>query len=192
VNRENLKTRALGPEILNKPFLSMSLERLCKCCSIAVTGTPAPPTGRANHHNRFDVNRRQPILEIHTGAIRITDPAKVNIQVTEKHAVLLTCTCGWKLLVHASKKGAFCQFETPVSHMVCGSLPEAAFLPGLRRVPGSLKRLFVPGPDTELFVNQDDETELQVMFAGVVDPLVGSYSELGNQLLAICGTTRVG
>jgi hypothetical protein len=162
----------------------MALEWLCKCRSVAVSGAPAPPTARASRHSQFDPQRQQPILEIHSGGIRVPERARVSIQVTEKRGLVLTCTCGWKLAVHASKRGAFCQFEKPPPHAACGSLPEAPFLAGFHRVPGSLRRLFAPESDSELFGTHD---EMDSMFGRRVDPLVGSFSGVDGGLLGLPG-----
>jgi hypothetical protein len=42
-----------------------------------------------------------------------------------------------------------------------------------------LQQLFEAGGEEELFVNTDDTSDFEVMFANLVEPVVGSYSRLG-------------
>jgi hypothetical protein len=135
----------------------------CTCGSVSVIGSISSRRG----------DRPLPTLQIHRQAIAITDFSAAQVQGRTSHDADVHChRCGWRLAVHASRRGAFCQFLPPQPPM--GGLPACPARP-VMPVPRPIRRLF-----RDFDTAADDAQDFELMFAGTRDPIVGSYSGLGR------------
>ena len=169
----------------------------CACGNITVVGALATNIKTTLAHARGSFDPQTPIVQIHKCAISIANFAQVNNNVMSNRQVEFTCLeCGYRLLLHASRKGAFCQFREPTFSAVCGSLPPDSFLsqdtkPG--GIPRAMRLLFKQR-DSDLFdiasdeldasgarsSQENDSADYDLMFSNSNEPLVGSYSEVGT------------
>jgi hypothetical protein len=145
----------------------------CACHNVTVHGHRLPP-GRRPHGDRFRVDDDQPILKVHCRGISIRDPANATPQSTSEDMATVTCHCHWQLTVQTSTKREFCQFTPPG-----GPLSEPD---GSGRLSDSLHQFFLEMELIRKLHLNDDEEEM--MFPKEVkEPFVGSYSEVGRNLL---------
>ena len=170
-----------------------------------VEGTPVASLKGTGCHGKFHKTDSAPVHQIHKGAIHLNDSEKIEVQPIGSHQIDVTCqSCGCRLVVYASKKGAFCQLGLPIWTAVCGSLPSDSFLMNGsygNHIPKSMRRLFQEDqikefisekathyladddhflpPQNSGVIDQDAE-DYDMMFANADDPIVGSYSELGQ------------
>jgi hypothetical protein len=142
----------------------------CACHSVAVRGDRASPGALPDDDRRFRDDDAHPILQIHPQAISLSDPARVAVTTLSACTADVVCHCGWALAVHASERGAFCQFAPAAA-------PPAAA--GAAAIPEALRPLFaLNGPSRELFLNDDEE---ELMYAREpTKQVVGSFREMGQ------------
>jgi hypothetical protein len=157
----------------------------CACGNVSVTGTSAVRSHSSSWHGRFCVDDSSPIVQIHKGGITVERPDDVQIDLLAKHKLDVVCTnCGCKLLLYASRKGAYCQFARPMPMPICGSLPKriVAVSSSAQSIPVSIRPLFRPG-DEAAFGRvqwQEEPADYDGMFGNGRDPFVGSYSGTGR------------
>jgi hypothetical protein len=173
----------------------------CECRNLAVTGTHALDIRPSSCHGRFQLDGQPPVIQIHKAAIFVERPTLIHIEVLSRRNVDVLCDdCGCKLLLHASRKGAFCQITRPLPTPVYGSLPNRVLsVPDYsHQLPLSVRPLFRQS-ETDLFPDNrtespieilmtppdyrdrtDEATDDDLMFGSSRGPFVGSYSALGR------------
>jgi len=145
----------------------------CVCGNISVLGAAAVRPS-CSCHAGAQVENAMPNLRIHAGAIAFSDASKVQVHSPSHHNVDVVCRqCGCQLSVHASKKGARCEWSRP--QIITGSLPAVRLQAPAQPVPTSMRKLFA-NPEFD----RPDGDDYDLMFSGCTDPFVGSYSELGR------------
>jgi hypothetical protein len=154
----------------------------CACGNISVFGSPS--NGPVSCQVHFHLTGPLPIFQVHRGAISVAILSKIEVRSSNHHRLDVNClACGSRLLVYASRRGAFCQFSVPLSRPLSGSLSTDAFLaPVQASVPASIRPLF-RHRDIQAAVAQAkefDATDYEVMFARSTNAIVGSYSMIGQ------------
>lgn len=173
----------------------------CTCGNMSVTGSVAHK--QSAFQGKFHNTDTVPVHQIHRGAIDLSDVAQIEVRPLGTHQINITCqSCGCRLIIYASKKGAFCQLKQPVLTAVYGSCPSDSFMVSAAsgcHIPKSMQRLFqgdqIQGLITQNASNLTDDYNLvlphktmggeqegedyDVMFGNTDEPIVGSYSEVG-------------
>ena len=175
------------------------------CRNICVNGTVGGDILSRNCIRHFKNDFLNPVIRIHKGSIRVVDFSQVDVQVLDHHLVEMTCECCRKrLLLYASKSGAFCQFQQSLEKILCGSLPIKRLYTSFvsQTLPKSMRPLFTTQdifPDkftieppqfiideenlekpSDQDQNIDHNADFDLMFSCTVDPIVGSYADLGK------------
>jgi hypothetical protein len=158
---------------------------LCICGNISVTGTSAQGLNLASFHDYFQQDPHLPILQIHREAISIANLASIQVSSSNHHQLDVICTqCKSKLAIHASRRGAYCQFSSLATEPIPGTLPTEAVSVANQVVPASFRSLFkqreVEDAINKAKSNEDDPTDFEMMFGRTNEPFVGSYSEVGK------------
>lgn len=166
------------------------------CGNISVRGDAVANVMSASCHSRFRTDDKFPILQIHKGAISIGSFSQLNIEPAgHRHIDVICLECGHRLLLYASKKGAFCQFREPTFSLVYGSLPADNFLAETSggTIPRAMRPLFRDkqfdtlvcedgdaSKDGTTGASQEADNDYELMFSNSANPFVGSYSESGQ------------
>jgi hypothetical protein len=152
-------------------------------------------------HGRFQLEGQPPVIQIHKGALFVERPTEIHIEVLSRRNVDVLCDgCGCKLLLHASRKGAFCQITRPLPTPVYGSLPNRVLSVSeySHQLPLSIRPLFRQS-EADLFPDErkepaieigitsldfrercDEATDDDLMFGSSRGPFIGSYSAMGR------------
>ena len=167
--------------------------RHCECGNITVTGS-AVSSCPCRCARVFMFDSEEPVLRIHTAAIHIETLCVTDVAVLNSRHIDVGCRrCGQRLIVYASKKGAFCQFQVGKNMIGTGSLPSDVFVDSsiVVPIPKSILPLFREREmDTLLFENPRnfsendgefgcEDEDYDLMFSNRDEPFVGSYTEVG-------------